>query len=51
MNLAFAELQNEANDVNLEVEKYNKVTSDDIYRIANQILITTNCSTIIYAKK
>lgn len=51
MNLAFAELQNEANDVNLEVEKYNQVTAEDINRIAKQILIPTNCSTLIYAKK
>lgn len=51
MNLAFAELQNEANDVNLEVDKYNLVTTVDINRIANQILIPTNCSTLIYAKK
>lgn len=51
MNLAFAELQNEANDVNLEVEKYNLVTTKDINRIAKQILNPTNCSTLIYAKK
>ncbi len=51
MNLAFAELQNDANDVNLEVEKYQKVSAEDINRIANQILISTNCSTLIYAKK
>ena len=51
MNLAFAELQNDANDVNFEVEKYNKVTTEDIHRIANQILVETNCSTLIYAKK
>lgn len=50
MNLAFAELQNDANDVNLEVDKYNNVTTEDIHRIANQILIPTNCSTLIYAK-
>ncbi len=51
MNLAFAELQNDANDVNLEIEKYNSVTAEDINRIANKILIPTNCSTLIYAKK
>jgi len=51
INLAFAELQNDANDVNFEVEKYNKVTTEDIHRIANQILVETNCSTLIYAKK
>lgn len=51
MNLAFAELQNDANDVNFEVEKYQKVTANDIHQIANDILNDTNCSTLIYAKK
>jgi len=50
MNLAIAELLNDANDVNLEVERYLKVTPQEINRIANQILIDTNCSTLIYAK-
>ena len=50
MNLAFAELLGNANDINKEVEKYNAVTADDIHRIANQILNTYNCSTLVYAK-
>lgn len=50
MNLAFAELLGDANDINKEVEKYNAVTADDIHRIANQILNTSNCSTLVYAK-
>lgn len=50
MNLAFAELLGDANDINKEVEKYNAVTADDIHRIANQILNTFNCSTLVYAK-
>ena len=50
MNLAFAELLGNANDINKEVEKYNAVTADDIHRIANQILNTSNCSTLVYAK-
>ena len=51
MNLAFAELLGDANDVNLETTKYNSVSSEDINRIANNILIPSNCSTLIYAKK
>ncbi|MGE0567373.1 MAG: M16 family metallopeptidase [Bacteroidia bacterium] len=51
MNLAISELLGDANDVNTEEEKYMKVTPEDIKRIANNILIPTNCSTLIYAKK
>ncbi len=51
MNLSFAELLGDANDVNLEVKHYQKVSSDDIKRVANEILIESNCSTLIYAKK
>lgn len=51
MNLAFAELNGDANLINTEGESYNKVTITDVKRIANQILIPTNCSTLIYAKK
>ncbi len=51
MNLAIAELIGEANDVNLEENKYLKVTELDIKRVANQVLIPTNCSTLHYAKK
>lgn len=51
MNLAIAELLGDANDVNFENEKYTKVTPEDINRIANDILISANCSTLIYAKK
>jgi len=50
MNLSFAELLGDANAVNLEVEHYQKVTSEDLKRVANDILIETNCSTLIYAK-
>ncbi len=50
MNLSFAELLGDANDVNKEVEKYHKVTAADIKRMANEILNESNCSTLIYAK-
>jgi len=51
MNLSFAELIGDANDVNLEAEKYQEVTKEKIKEIANQILNESNCSTLIYAKK
>ncbi|TXB65168.1 insulinase family protein [Vicingus serpentipes] len=51
MNLAFAELNGDANLINTEADNYNQVTVKDIERIANEILISTNCSTLIYAKK
>jgi predicted Zn-dependent peptidase len=50
MNLSFAELLGDANDVNLEVGHYQQVTAKGINRIANEILNETNCSTLIYAK-
>lgn len=50
MNLSFAELLGDANDVNLEVEKYQKVTAEDIKRVANEVLNESNCSTLIYSK-
>jgi len=51
MNLSFAELIGDANDVNLEAEQYQEVTKEKIKEIANQILNESNCSTLIYAKK
>jgi len=51
MNLAIAELLGDANDVNFENEKYSKVTPEDINKVANKIFISSNCSTLIYAKK
>jgi zinc protease len=51
MSLAFAELNGDANLINTEADNYNQVTVKDIERIANEILISTNCSTLIYAKK
>lgn len=50
MNLAISELLGDANDVNTEVENYQKVTAKEIKRVANEILNETNCSTLIYSK-
>jgi len=51
MNLAIEELLGDANNVNKEIEHYQKVTSNDIQRIAKEILNESNCSTLTYAKK
>ncbi len=51
MNLAISELLGDANLVNTEIEKYQKVNAKDIQRLANSVLDKNNCSTLIYAKK
>ena len=50
MNLSFSELLGDANDINLEVDKYQKVTAENIKKVANEILNEHNCSTLIYSK-
>jgi predicted Zn-dependent peptidase len=51
MNLAFAELLDEANMVNTEIEKIQAVTANDIKIAAEEILNPSNCSTLYYLKK
>jgi predicted Zn-dependent peptidase len=48
MNLGIAEILNDANDVNTEIDKYLKVKTKDIVRVAKQILNPNNCSTLYY---
>jgi zinc protease len=48
MNLAHFELFSKAEDINNEADNYSIVQSDDIRRMANELLIPTNCSTVIY---
>jgi len=48
MNLAFAKLSGDANLVNLEGEKLNKVSLTDIQRVANHILREENSSVLYY---
>jgi predicted Zn-dependent peptidase len=50
-NLAISELLGDANLINLEIEKYQKVTAEGIKEQANKILQKTNCSTLFYLKK
>ncbi len=51
INLAFFELLGDPNIINEEVTYYQKLTTDDIYRMANKILIRENCSELYYLKK
>jgi zinc protease len=49
-NLAISELLGDANMINEEAEKYQKVTVADVKRVANEILRKENCSTLYYLK-
>jgi predicted Zn-dependent peptidase len=48
MNLAYCELLGDANFINIEKKKYNKVTLKDIQRVANNIFDNNNSSTLYY---
>lgn len=48
MNLAFAKLSGDANLVNRESELINKVTIDDIQRVAREIFREENSNTLYY---
>lgn len=49
-NLAIAELLGDANEINREAEKYQRVTAADIRRVANEVLRDDNCSTLYYLR-
>ncbi|MGN0002664.1 MAG: M16 family metallopeptidase [Sphingobacterium composti] len=51
MNLAFFEMLSKAEDYNLEVEKYNVVSPNDIQRVAREIFVKENSSTLYYKSK
>jgi zinc protease len=48
MNLAFARLSGDANLVNAEAEKIEKVTAEDISRLSNEIFREDNASVLYY---
>jgi predicted Zn-dependent peptidase len=48
INLAFFEVLGDAELINREKALYQSVTPDDIYRVANEILIDSNCSELLY---
>ncbi len=49
--LAYFELLGNISDVNLEINKYQQVTIEDIQRVAQQIFSKENCSTLHYLAK
>lgn len=48
MSLAYFELLGDANLINKEAEEYQKVTSEDIQRIARKIFVPENYTELIY---
>lgn len=48
MNLSYSELLGDAGMINLEMEKYAAVTTDDIRNTASGIFNKLNCSTLYY---
>jgi len=48
MNLGISETLNDANDINTETDKYLNVKTDDVLRMAKEILNPNNCSTLYY---
>ena len=51
MALSYFELLGNAADKNSEMKKYRQVTPLDIQRVANEILVPENCSTLYYKAK
>jgi predicted Zn-dependent peptidase len=47
-NLAYHELIGRAEDINTEVDKYKRLTSDDIKEVACRYLQENNCTTLYY---
>jgi predicted Zn-dependent peptidase len=50
-NLAISELLGSADLINKEIDHYNKITVEDIQRVAKQVLRKENCSTLYYLAK
>lgn len=51
MSLCFYELLSSAEDINSEVDKYKKVSREDIQRLAKEIFNKENCSVLNYQAK
>jgi zinc protease len=48
INLAQYELLGDAGLINIQVEKYQAITVEDIHRIANQMFVEENCTKLLY---
>jgi len=51
MNLAFYELLDKAENVNLEVDRYQQVSTEQVKEVASEIFQKENCSTLYYKSK
>jgi predicted Zn-dependent peptidase len=51
MNLAFHELLGDAENINAEFSKYQKIETADIQRVASDIIRESNSTTLYYQKK
>ena len=51
INLAFFEVIGNADLINEEAERYQRVTTDDIQRVAMDIFTHENCSKLVYKAK
>ncbi|MFZ4861618.1 M16 family metallopeptidase [Sphingobacterium sp. Mn56C] len=51
MNLAFYEMLGKAEDYNTEVEKYQKITAEELQHIASALFRKENSSTLVYKTK
>ena len=51
MNLCLFELFGDAEMINLEMEKYDKVDANQIRKVAQDLLRKENCSTLFYLSK
>lgn len=51
MSLCFYELLGDANGINQEVDKYKKVTKEDIRRVSKELFTKENCSVLKYKAK
>jgi zinc protease len=50
-SLAFYELLGDAKLMNTELDRYHKVTVDDVQQLSNEIFREENCSTLVYKAK
>lgn len=51
IGLAYHELYGDANDINLEMEKYHAVTAKEVQALAKKSLVKENSSTLVYIRK
>ncbi|GAB4136924.1 MAG: pitrilysin family protein [Bacteroidia bacterium] len=51
LNLAICELMGDAERLNTELERYAKVTADDIMRLSKTVFRKSNCSSLHYCAK